>query len=145
MGKINMRVFILTGTLLLVQLSHQAAVLEAAEDVSELAFPDGEVEEAVPREDDGETTGINDGVCVPMTWAGAEGVLCTDDEYAAWNADSGEHAWCPCFDYDNYYYAYEMDLPSQEAARSLDRKKTKHHAGRSLDRKKKKSKKHHSG
>merc|ERR1712088_116086 len=80
---INMRVFILIGTLLLVQLSHQAAVLEAApnvEDVSELAFPDGEVEEAAPR--DGETTGINDGVCVPMTWDGEEGVLCTEDEYS---------------------------------------------------------------
>ena len=80
--------------------SLQAAVLEAAEDVSELAFPDGEVEEAVPREGDGETTGINDGVCVPMTWAGDEGVLCTDDEYS-WCAtavdDSGSYTtydWC---------------------------------------------------
>merc|ERR1739842_210675 len=38
---INLRLFILTGTLLLVQLSQQAAVPEAV-DASEMAFPDGE-------------------------------------------------------------------------------------------------------
>merc|ERR1712158_67892 len=158
---INMRVFILTGTLLLVQLSHQ---------------------EAVPREGDGETTGINDGVCVPMTWDGEEGVLCTDDEYS-WCAtavdDSGSYTtydwcgygsisgdscvpiiwdgvwyqsctnngWCATSTYSNREwnswkyctsddYDYEMDWPSEGADRSLDMKKMKKHAGRSLDRKK---------
>merc|ERR1739842_257781 len=45
---INMRVLILTGTLLLVQLSQQAAVPEAAE----VAFPDGNVEEVAAKDYD---------------------------------------------------------------------------------------------
>merc|ERR1711997_85872 len=125
---LNMRLFILTGTLLLVQLSHQAAVLEAAEDVSELAFPDGEVEEPAPREDEG------------------------SGDYHYYYAEPYDYPyyWCKCSfeeyeEYDGVEYALETEFAGQEAARSLDRKKKKHHAGRSLDRKRKKKKHHHSG
>merc|ERR1712062_762979 len=45
----NMRLLILTVSLIFVQLSQQAAV---PNDVSELAFPDGEVEEPAVREED---------------------------------------------------------------------------------------------
>merc|ERR1712088_1289933 len=132
---INMRLFILTGTLLFVQLSQQAAVLEAAEDVSELAFPDGEVEEPSPREDDDSGSGDEYGS--------------GDYEYYAEPYDY-PYYWCKCsFDeyeeYDGVEYALETEFAGQEAARSLDRKKKKHHAGRSLDRKRKKKKRHHSG
>merc|ERR1712043_19280 len=151
---INMRLFLLTGTLLLVQLSQQgaekqlrkvvvvggmeAAVLTAT-DASELAFPDGEAKD------------YDYGYDYEMAYYGYPYYLCkcSFEEYeeywgvASVDVDTADTAWCPCFQYDEYEYngmkleyAYETEWPSQEADRSLDRKK-KHHAGRSLDRKKK--------
>merc|ERR1712226_706241 len=125
---INMRLFLLTGTLLLVQLSQQAAVLTAT-DASELAFPDGEAKD------------YDYGYDYEMAYYGYPYYLCkcSFEEYeeywgvASVDVDTADTAWCPCFQYDEY--AYETEWPSQEADRSLDRKK-KHHGGRSLDRKK---------
>ena len=43
--------------------------------------------------------------------------------YASEDADSAEHAWCPCFQYedngDGREYAYEMEWPSQAAASNI--------------------------
>merc|ERR1712158_33377 len=121
---INMRVLILTGTLLLVQLSQQAAVPEAAE----VAFPDGNVEEVAAKDYDYYVYGYPYYLC-----------KCSFEEYeeywgvASVDVDTEETAWCPCFQYD----AYEADWPSQAGEdRNLERKK-KHHAARSLERKKK--------
>merc|ERR1712156_453166 len=49
MGIFNMRLFILTVTLLFVQLSKQAVL---SDDVSELAFPDGELGAPAARSED---------------------------------------------------------------------------------------------
>ena len=106
--------------------SLQAAV---PNDVSELAFPDGEVEEPAVREEDVEY-GFPYYLC-----------KCSFEEYedywgvAANDTSQYDYAWCPCFQYDEYEgyeYAYETEWPSQAEARSLDRRK-------------KKSKKHHRG
>ena len=124
--------------------SLQAAVPEAV-DASEMAFPDGEVEEVEGRQyEEYDPYGyVEYGFPYYLC-------QCSFEEYedywgeASVDADTAETAWCPCFQYDEYEgeeYAYETKWPGQAAARSLDRKK-KHHAGRSLDRKKK-SKKHH--
>merc|ERR1711878_159453 len=120
MGTINMRLLILTGTLLLVQLSQQAAVPEAAE----VAFPDGNVEEVAAKDYDYYVYGYPYYLC-----------KCSFEEYeeywgvASVDVDTEETAWCPCFEYD-----YEADWPSQAGEdRSLERKK-KHHAARSLER-----------
>merc|ERR1712087_433398 len=111
MGTINMRVLILTGTLLLVQLSQQAAVPEAAE----VAFPDGNVEEVAAKDYDYYVYGYPYYLC-----------KCSFEEYeeywgvASVDVDTEETAWCPCFQYDSYEYqgveyeyAYEADWPSQ--------------------------------
>merc|ERR1711874_38365 len=101
MGTINMRLFLLAGTLLFAQLSQQAAVLEAAEDVSELAFPDGEVEEPSPREDDD-------------TGSGDDEYGSGDYEYYAEPYDY-PYYWCKCsFDeYEEYYgVASVMSTPT---------------------------------
>ena len=128
--------------------------------MSELAFPDGEVEEPSPREDDDTGSGDDEygsgdyeyyaePYDYPYYWC-----KCSFDEYeeyygvASVYVDTDEHAWCPCFQYEEYdgvEYALETEFAGEEAARSLDRKKKKHHAGRSLDRKRKKKKHHHSG
>merc|ERR1712203_559046 len=92
---INMRVLILTGTLLLVQLSQQAAVPEAAE----VAFPDGNVEEVAAKDYDYYVYGYPYYLC-----------KCSFEEYeeywgvASVDVDTEETAWCPCFQYDSYEY-----------------------------------------
>merc|ERR1711934_1111444 len=118
MGTINMRLFLLA--LLLVQLSHQAAVLEAAENVSELAFPDGEVEEA--REDTGDTTTSGES-CVSMIYGGVSYDGCTDMGQSSWCSTSvdsdlnwltwdycgygdanGDSCYFPFYYYGDWYY-----------------------------------------
>ena len=127
----------------------QAALAEA-DNVSELAFPDGE-QPAARDEDDlaEEASDVEYGFPYYLC-------KCSFEEYEEYwgepsvDMDYYDYAWCPCFEYDTYSngleYAYEQyEWTDEAAARSLDRiGKKKRHAGRSLDRKKKKkSKKHH--
>merc|ERR1712154_378942 len=83
----NMRLLILTVSVIFVQLSQQAAV---PNDVSELAFPDGEVEEPAVREEDVEY-GFPFYLC-----------KCSFEEYedywgvAANDTSLYDYAWCPC-------------------------------------------------
>merc|ERR1712141_767054 len=136
MGTINMRLFILALTLLLVQLSQQAALAEA-DNVSELAFPDGE-QPAARDEDDlaEEASDVEYGFPYYLC-------KCSFEEYESYWGE-------PSVDMDNYSngleYAYEQyEWTDEASARSLNRRgKKERRAGRSLDRKKKKkSKKHH--
>merc|ERR1712203_416772 len=112
MGTINMRLFILALTLLLVQLSQQAAVAEA-ENVSELAFPDGEEPAARDDEED-----LYD-EAVPLEYGFPYYLCkCSFEEYESYwgepsvDIDYYDYAWCPCFEYDTYSngleYAYEQ-------------------------------------
>merc|ERR1711953_1199065 len=129
MGTINMRLFILALTLLLVQLSQQAALTEA-DNVSELAFPDGE-QPARDDEDDlaEEASDVEYGFPYYLC-------KCSFEEYESYwgepsvDMDYYDYAWCPCFEYEG---------TDETAARSLNRGgKKERRAGRSLDRKKKK-------
>merc|ERR1711978_421854 len=119
MGTINMRLFILALTLLLVQLSQQAALAEA-DNVSELAFPDGE-QPAARDEDDlaEEASDVEYGFPYYLC-------KCSFEEYEEYwgepsvDMDYYDYAWCPCFEYDTYSngleYAYEQYEWTDEAA-----------------------------
>merc|ERR1712223_2238555 len=99
MGTINMRLFILAQTLLLVQLSQQAALAEA-DNVSELAFPDGE-QPAARDEDDlaEEASDVEYGFPYYLC-------KCSFEEYESYwgepsvDMDYYDYAWCPCFEYE---------------------------------------------
>ena len=122
-----------------------------AENVSELAFPDGEEPAARDDEED-----LYD-EAVPLEYGFPYYLCkCSFEEYESYwgepsvDMDYYDYAWCPCFEYDTYSngleYAYEQyEWTDEAAARSLNRGgKKERRAGRSLDRKKKKkSKKHH--
>merc|ERR1712045_262272 len=117
----DMKLLILTITLLFVQFSEQAA-LERSD------------EETVTEYDYNDTDVGTDEYVYPYYWC-----KCSFDEYEemygiTWNTDYGEdHAWCPCFEYhyyEGYEYGYELEFPSQAGERSLDSKsrhKKKHH------------------
>merc|ERR1712038_1927959 len=122
---INMRLFILALTLLLVQLSQQATLAEA-DNVSELAFPDGE-QPAARDEDDlaEEASDVEYGFPYYLC-------KCSFEEYESYwgepsvDMDYYDYAWCPCFEYDTYgnglEYAYEQyEWTDEAAARSLNR------------------------
>merc|ERR1712223_800818 len=128
MGTINMRLFILAMTLLLVQLSQQAALAEA-DNVSELAFPDGE-QPAARDEDDlaEEASDVEYGFPYYLC-------KCSFEEYESYwgepsvDMDYYDYAWCPCFEYDNEQYEWT----DEAAARSLNRRgKKERRAARSL-------------
>merc|ERR1711971_184933 len=114
---IKMRLFLLTATLLLVQLSQQAAV-PAATDASELAFPDGEAKDYEEY-----VYGIPYYLC-----------KCSFEEYEDyWGEasvdtadDTADHAWCPCFQYDYF----EHDGVKYEYATRRTRRRTGAWTGR---------------
>merc|ERR1712051_125172 len=121
MGTFNMKVFILTLTPLLVQLSEQASLEKAEYNYNEAFY------------------------WCPCTSDEYEEYYGIPYQYTE-DAEEEGHAWCPCFyydDYTGYEYAYENEW-EVPADRNLDRKKDSKKDS-DLDRKKKskKSKRHH--